>query len=202
MNNNNKQDISNKKVNRALLIINLQRDYCLGGPMAIDGSLDIIPPINRIKKKFDVVIFSKNWHPENHKSFKKYGGNYEPHCVQYTKGASIFSTVCVDKNKDYYIRKGTDTNYSSSSAFYKSEENKIQTNLKSILDSNEVEELYICGLALENSVFSTVIDAKKFRYKCYIIKDATATRDKKSADMCYEFFKNNMISCIYSDDIK
>jgi len=109
---------------RALIVINLQNDYCEGGPMAVKGALNIVPIVNRIKNNFDLVIFTRDWHPENHCTFINYGGNIQPHCIKESKGAELNSALELSNNY-YYTYKETEPEYESNSVFYKSKYKNI-----------------------------------------------------------------------------
>ena len=184
----------------ALLIIDTQNDFFEGGAMPIVNSLSIIPKINRLRTNFDVVIFSKDWHPENHCSFKGSGGNRTPHCLQGTNGANIHAGIDV-KETDYIIPKGTKQLHDSNSAFYNSKHGNEQTNLDNILTKNNIKTLYICGLAIDCCVYSTILDAIKMRYKCVYIKDASAGINGDAIKRCEKHLKLIGVSIVDSTDI-
>ena len=188
----------------ALLVIDLQNDFCTGGAIEVPNFLNIIPIINRIKSKFDVVIFSKDWHPSDHSSFIKQGGKWPPHCVQFTNGADIHPAVDINKDKDFIIHKGTDANYDSYSAFYNSKEIGSRSQLHRLLEEHNINNLFVCGIAAEYCVYSTLLDAVKdvyLSYKCYLIKDATIGLDEDKIQKCYTHLQKLGVKIIKADDI-
>ena len=77
--------MSNRKI---LLAVDLQKDF-IDGSLTVPNAFTVIPEINRVKKDFDLVYFTLDWHPLNHCSFKAQGGPWPPHCIHHTAGASI-----------------------------------------------------------------------------------------------------------------
>ncbi len=165
----------------ALIIIDMQYDLCNGGPMAFENSLNIIPVINRIRDDYDYVVFVKKLYPENHSSFRQFGGKNPKHCIQNTVGANIHNDI-ISKKDDYIISRGSLQKYDSNSAFYDAEDIKRETTLKMILRMNDISNLYFCGNGMDNIIFSTIMDAIKFRYKCHIIKDAITYDNKEKTE--------------------
>ncbi len=166
-------------VKKALLIIGMQNDYCMGGPMSINKSINIIPKISRIKSKFDCVFYIKDWYPLNHKIFKSNGGKYLNHCIQHSSGAKIYEFLKVD-NKDKIIYKNTNKLYTSKSAFYNASKIDDQTPLNFYLEEANISDIYVCGLRTD-SLYTTLLDAYKFRYKCYFVYDATINNIKSNS---------------------
>lgn len=169
----------------ALIIMDMQYDLCNGGPLAFEGSLNIIPTINRIRDNYDHVIFIKKRYPENHSNFKQFGGKNPKHCIQDTDGEKIHNDIIFTPN-DFVISRGSLQKYDSTSAFYDAEDIDRETRLLTILKMHDIRTLYFCGNDMENVIFSTIMDAIKFNYKCYIVKDAITYNDiekvKKSID--------------------
>ncbi len=172
----------------ALLIMHMQNDFIEGGTINTPYSLKIIPIINRVKEKFKLVIFIKDLHPSDHVSFIKNGGTLPPHCVANTDGAELHQCIKVSTN-DHIISKGMLTLYDSSSAFYNAKDINKETNLDSTLRKNNIKNVYICGLVVENEIFSTVIDAMRFRYNVFVITDASSGIDDKKIKKCLDFCK-------------
>ena len=137
--------IYNAKMKNALLIIDMQYDLCNGGPMAFENSLNIIPIINRLRDNYDNVIFVRKWYPENHSSFKQFGGKYPKHCVQDTSGANIHNDI-ISKKDDCIISRGSLQKYDSNSAFCDAEPISKQTRLKQVLKAYDIQKLYFLDL--------------------------------------------------------
>lgn len=155
----------------ALIIINMQYDYCEGGPLANAHSLENISIINQIREEFDQVIFIRDLHPDNHCSFKQFGGKFPKHCIKDTRGSELHKDMII-KDQDIILSKGTLQKYDSDSIFYDAEDINKQTNLKKILNFNKIDRLYFCGNGFDDTIFSSIIDAINFKFNCFIIKDA------------------------------
>jgi nicotinamidase/pyrazinamidase len=163
--------------NVALIIMDMQNDFCNGSPLANTKSLKIIPIINKLKEKFKYVFLTKEQHQSNHSSFKKFGGKYPSHCVENTKGNEFNEYLNISKD-DIIIERGMLQKFDSSSAFYDAEEIKKKTNLRNILKINNINKLYFCGMNADTSMFSTIMDAINYKYKCYVYADAIAYADE------------------------
>lgn len=189
-------------MNKGLIVIDVQYDLCEGGLIAIPNSLNIIPNINKIRDKFNVVIFSKDWHPMDHISFKEQGGKWPVHCVQGTEGAELHNLLQYNELKDHVVHKGIDKEHDSYSAFYKAQETEDQTQLNNILKQNNIKKVYICGLGLEYSIYATIMDAYRLRYACYVIRDCVAGLNEEKMVHCYESLKKLGVNCITSEMIE
>ncbi|QKF94392.1 isochorismatase [Fadolivirus algeromassiliense] len=179
----------------ALVIIDMQYDLCNGGPLAFERSLNIIPIINRIRDEYDHIIFVKRSYPDNHSTFKQYGGKHPKHCVNGTDGEKIHNDIIMSIN-DTIIARGNLQKYGSSSAFYDAEDIERETRLKPILKINNIKKLYFCGNDFENTIFSTIMDAIKFNYKCCVIKDAITYNDKEKMEKTIEYLKKLNVEII------
>ncbi len=185
----------------ALLVVDVQNDYCSGGSFEIPNFLNIIPIINRLKSHFNIVIYTKNLHHKGNCIFKENGGNFPYYCMQDTEGAKLHLGLVVDDNNDYIIHKNKNPNYYSYSAFYNSKIDDNKTNLDIILQDNSIKNIYVCGLLAEYCVYSTLLDAIKFRYKTYLIEDATLGFNKEKARKCYKYLIELGMETLSSSDI-
>lgn len=172
----------------ALIIMDMQYDYCDGGPLAHNKSLLIIPQINRIRNDYDMVIFIKKRLQSNHSIFKYYGGTLPVHCVDGTNGEKLHGDLIINPT-DIIIHRCSLQKYDSNSAFYDAESINKLTRLKQILQSNHITKLYFCGNGMDNSIFSTIIDAINFKYKCYILQDIVASIDPNKSDECIAYLQ-------------
>lgn len=169
---------------RGLLIVDVQNDFCSGGSLEVKGADDIIPVINRLIDSFnedgDFIVATKDWHPANHGSFAgNSGGNigevgelnglvqvwWPDHCVEDTKGSELHPDLEVITNT---VNKGCDPEIDSYSGFFDNGKLK-KTALDGILKSNDIDELYIVGLATDYCVKFTVLDAIELGYKVNLI---------------------------------
>lgn len=175
-------------MNKALIIMEMQYDFCEGGPIPHANSLNIIPIINKIRNDFNFVIFVNDCHPNNHCSFKNFGGNLNKHCVFNMPGSKIHDGLLIN-DKDLIINKGTLQKYDTTSAFFDAESIDRPTKLKDYLKMNKITELYFCGNGLDETIFSTLIDAVNYRYKCYVIKNAITYLNKDTYSKCVNYLK-------------
>ncbi|WP_342269185.1 isochorismatase family protein [Spiroplasma endosymbiont of Aspidapion aeneum] len=159
---------------KALIVVDYQFDfadpqgtlYVPGGELLKDK---IIARIKEYRENNNLVIFSQDWHPLEHISFKE----WPVHCVRDTLGAQL----CIAPNPDdLVIKKGININEDSYSAFY------IGKNIKSALNNfllkNKINELEICGLALDICVNATYLDALRFKYKASVNLELSKPIDK------------------------
>ena len=148
--------------NKALIIIDVQNDFCPGGALAVPNGDKIIPVINKLSVRFKRVIATQDWHPEGHMSFavnhpgKKefdvidYNGMeqvlWPAHCVSGTPGAEFHPDINTE-NVDLILRKGSNPEIDSYSAFRENDKETL-TGLEGYLKTLEIKETYLCGLAL------------------------------------------------------
>lgn len=171
---------------KALLIIDVQNDFCPGGALAVPDGDAIIPAINRISARFDKVVATQDWHPENHISFavRHMLKEYEViqlteieqvlwpvHCVPGTWGAEFHKNLDT-RPVDLIIRKGSNPEIDSYSAFFENDK-KTVTGLHYYLQGLKIEKLYLCGLATDYCVYFSAIDARNLGFDVYFVIDAT-----------------------------
>ncbi|MGX6592346.1 bifunctional nicotinamidase/pyrazinamidase [Cetobacterium ceti] len=171
---------------KGLLIVDMQNDFCTGGALEVKESEYVIEPINKLIEKFnkngDFIIGTLDWHPKEHKSFGENSNGeigkigelngipqiwWPVHCVENTFGAQIHKDILPFENKIY---KGTSIEIDSYSGFFDNGRLK-STNLHKILCENNVDTLYIVGLATDYCVKFTVLDAIDLGYKVYVVKE-------------------------------
>ena len=172
---------------KALILVDIQNDFLPGGALAVEKGNEIIPLVNSIQSKFNLVVASQDWHPENHASFASNHVNknvfdviqlenqdqvlWPNHCVQGTQGAAFSSELNTDLVSAIF-RKGMHKDVDSYSAFF--DNNKTQhTGLDAYLKSMDITEVYVCGLAADYCVYFTAKDAQTLGFKTYYITDAT-----------------------------
>jgi len=153
--------------NQALIVVDVQNDFCPGGALAVAHGDEVVEPLNKLIDEFlqrgDPVYKSRDWHPPTTKHFKKYGGTWDEHCVQNTEGAE-FHPALRDDPRIHVVSKGLgDTDCYS--AF-------DETDLGAQLHEQGVKEVLVGGLATDYCVKSTVIDAIKNGFKVKALKDA------------------------------
>jgi len=157
-----------------LLVVDCQNDFMPGGSLAVAEGDQIVPVINKIQSKFDEVIWTEDWHPINHSSFKENGGIWPTHCVEGTIGAKIHDDLISYHNGKHgvpVILKGTDIAIDSYSAFWDNRKKK-STGLTKMLRDMNVNRVYISGLATDYCIKFTAIDSVNEGFKTFVIIDA------------------------------
>ncbi len=169
----------------ALLLIDLQNDFMPGGPLPVRNAYDSVKAANDAQDLFNIIIASKDWHPENHLSFasmhqeKNVGDQitlcglnqtlWPNHCVQNTRGAA-FANQLDQSRIEFVVSKGEDIELDSYSAFFDNA-HRHETALRSYLELKQVEDLFILGVATEYCVKYSAIDARKLGIKTSVIID-------------------------------
>ncbi len=164
---------------RAFIIVDVQYDFMPGGALAIAEGDTIVDPIRKIRDKFDCVVFTQDWHPANHCSFRENGGVWPIHCVQNSRGAAIDRRIL--RPDDVVIRKGVHADVDSYSGFWDNER-KHKTALDAFLKSNRIDSVFICGLATDYCVKFTALDAVDAGYETYLVADACRGVDVHEGD--------------------
>lgn len=176
---------------KTLIVIDVQNDFMPGGSLAVPDGDRIVPIINRIQNKFDLVVASQDWHPQNHISFaSNHLGKstfdeieiqgqkqtlWPDHCVQETEGA-LFYPELKTQSWEAIFRKGTDPKIDSYSAFYDNGHSK-STGLTGYLKEKGASQVFFCGLAADICVYFSVMDAFKEGFACFFIEEASQPLD-------------------------
>ncbi len=171
---------------KALLIIDVQNDFCPGGSLAVNEGDQIIKGINEIIDNYDIVVATQDWHPKNHKSFAsihdKNPGEiinlnsikqvlWPNHCIQGSEGAMLHRELNLE-GINLIIRKGMNPELDSYSAFFENDR-KTQTGLDGYLKSLRVTEVDLVGLATDYCVYFSAVDAKNLGYKTRVLLGLT-----------------------------
>ncbi|HSW68898.1 MAG TPA: bifunctional nicotinamidase/pyrazinamidase [Gammaproteobacteria bacterium] len=171
---------------KALILVDLQNDFCQGGNLAVPDGDAVIPLANQLQPHFDLVVATQDWHPQNHMSFasnhegKKIGDTikihgfnqvlWPDHCVQNSKGAEFHPELNTDLIQ-HIFHKGTDRFVDSYSAFFDNE-HLHTTGLGDYLVRLGVTKVYLMGLATDYCVKYSCLDAAKLNFSVYVIEDA------------------------------
>ncbi|CAN5434254.1 bifunctional nicotinamidase/pyrazinamidase [soil metagenome] len=177
--------------NSALVVIDVQNDFCPGGALAVPGGDEIVPVINAMAPKFDHLIATQDWHPVTHKSFASrhpgksafdsidmpYGSQtlWPDHCVQATEGAGFHPGLDLSR-AELILRKGFRAEIDSYSAFYENDRT-TPTGLAGYLKERSITDLTIVGLATDFCVFYSAIDAVKLGFSVTVPLDACRAID-------------------------
>jgi nicotinamidase/pyrazinamidase len=175
----------------ALLAVDLQPDFCPGGPLGVPAGDEIISLINRIAQKFETVVLTQDWHPADHISFAAnhpgrapfetiqlpYGEQvlWPVHCVMDTPGAALHPDLHIPHTA-LVQRKGSHRLVDSYSAFLEADRTTT-TGLGAYLRTLGIEHLYICGLATDFCVAWSAEDARHAGFAVTIIEDACRAID-------------------------
>ena len=155
------------KSNRALIVVDVQNDFCPGGALAVAHGDEVVAPLNKLIREFlergEPVFKSRDWHPTQTKHFAAYGGTWPVHCVQDTKGAEFHPDLLDDMHIRTVSKGLGDTDCYS--AF-------DETDLDLQLRRLGVEEVWVGGLATDYCVKNTVLDALRKGYRVKALEDA------------------------------
>jgi nicotinamidase/pyrazinamidase len=153
----------------ALIIVDVQPDFCPGGALPILGGDDVVPVLNKwIDRAVDggaLIIASRDWHPATHMSFRDEGGPWPPHCLQDTPGAAFHPDLRLPSSV-WKVTKGTRFDRDQYSAF-------DETGLAEALRARGIRRLWIGGLALDVCVKATALDALGAGFETHLIRSAT-----------------------------
>ena len=163
----------------ALLIVDVQRDFCPGGALAVPDGDAVVPVLNQwidaARDAGAAVFASRDWHPPDHVSFQEQGGPWPSHCVADTPGAAFHPDLALPDSSTV-IDKGTDSGHEAYSAFE-------GTELAAQLDAAGIERLWVGGLALDYCVRASVLDARRIAgLPVHVILNATRAVDVQPGD--------------------
>ena len=162
----------------ALIVVDVQRDFCPGGALPVPEGDRVIPVLNKYVEKFERVgapiYATRDWHPPNHASFKARGGIWPPHCVQNTEGAEFHPDLALPKGTKI-ISKAMDPEREAYSGFE-------GTRLEEELKRRGIERVFVGGLATDYCVKNTVMDALKLEFETILLEDAIRGVDVKPGD--------------------
>ncbi|MGB7270105.1 MAG: bifunctional nicotinamidase/pyrazinamidase [Albidovulum sp.] len=180
-----------RPANEALIVIDVQNDFCPGGALAVAEGDAIIAPINALMAEFPVRVLTQDWHPANHSSFAAnhpgaapftltdmpYGPQvlWPTHCVQGSEGAAFHPALQTDR-ADLVIRKGFRPQIDSYSAFFEND-HKTPTGLEGYLKTRGVTKLTFVGLATDFCVAYSAIDAANLGFSVSVLEGACRAID-------------------------
>lgn len=174
----------------ALIVIDIQNDFCPGGALAVAGGDEIVPRVNALMQEYPVTVLTQDWHPEEHSSFAvlhdepafstvemPYGAQtlWPVHCVWGTPGAAFHPALNVDP-ADLILRKGFRAHVNSYSAFFENDR-RTPTGLAGYLHERGISDLTFVGLALDFCVAWSAIDAAKLGFRARVLEGACRAID-------------------------
>lgn len=167
----------------ALVVVDVQIDFCPGGSLAVPGGDAIIPVINRYIEIFRTkgvpVFASRDWHPPVTGHFREFGGLWPPHCIQGSVGGRFHPALKLSGDV-VVVSKGMDPGRDDYSAFQATMETGLT--LREYLRNADVTKLYICGLATDYCVRETSLDALKAGLAVTVLTDAIKGVDLNAGD--------------------
>lgn len=167
----------------ALVIVDVQNDFCPGGALAVAGGDQVVPLLNAYAERFVAkglpVFASRDWHPAKTRHFAAYGGVWPPHCIQGTPGAEFHPQLQLPPGT-VVLTKGDDPDEDAYSAFQaRGPEGRP---LPQLLRDAGVEHLYVGGLATDYCVRATALDAVRAGLGCTLLVDAARGVDVQPGD--------------------
>ena len=169
----------------ALIVIDVQNDFCPGGALAVEGGDEIVPGINALMSEFQTIVLTQDWHPAGHSSFASSHPGAEPysttemsygqqvlwpdHCIQGSDGAAFHRDLRTD-TAQMVVRKGFRPAVDSYSAFFENDK-KTPTGLEGYLQNRGVFRLVLVGLATDFCVSYSAIDGAKLGFEVSVMQD-------------------------------
>ncbi|MTI09043.1 bifunctional nicotinamidase/pyrazinamidase [Rhodospirillaceae bacterium RKSG073] len=170
----------------ALIVIDVQNDFCAGGALAVPDGDAVVEPIMELQSKFDTVVYTQDWHPSDHSSFASQHEGKNPletielsygtqvlwpdHCVSGSHGAAFHKDLDVNAAQ-MIIRKGFRSAIDSYSAFFENDQ-VTPTGLEGYLKSRNIDRVFLCGLATDFCVYYSALDAVKSGFEAVLISGA------------------------------
>jgi len=171
----------------ALLVIDVQNDFCRGGRLAVADGNAVVPLINRLASSFEHVVLTQDWHPASHISFASthpgtqlyesieapYGSQtlWPDHCLQHSTGAAFHPDLNLP-HAELILRKGFRTDIDSYSAFLENDHTTL-TGLAGYLRERGIGRLYLAGLAYDFCVRFSALDGVALGFECLVVEDAS-----------------------------
>lgn len=170
---------------KALVLVDIQNDFMPDGALPVPNGYEVIPVANSVQERFDLIVATQDWHPENHGSFAANHDNREPgevidldgldqvlwpvHCVQGSRGAEFVESLDTNRVAGVF-RKGMNTHVDSYSGFHDNGHRR-STGLAGYLRELGVEQVYVLGVATDYCVKFTALDARREGFETFLIED-------------------------------
>ena len=157
----------------ALLVIDVQRDFCRGGSLAVEGGDEVVPPLNAAAERWAaagrLVVATRDWHPPRTVHFQAYGGTWPPHCVQGTPGAEFHPDLRLPEGA-IVVSSGMREDEDGYSAFDARDDSGRP--LADLLRDRGIRRLYLGGLATDYCVKASVLDGRREGFEVTVFEDA------------------------------
>ena len=177
--------------NDALIVVDVQNDFCPGGRLAVQKGDEVVPVVNALAQRFENVVLTQDWHPAGHQSFATSHPGRKPfdsvrlaygeqvlwpdHCVQGSDGAALHKDLSVP-HAQLVVRKGFRKQVDSYSAFLEADR-KSRTGLEGYLKERGIKRVFVCGLATDFCVAWTALDARTLGFAALVVEDACRAID-------------------------
>lgn len=182
----------------ALIIVDVQNDFCPGGALPVPGGDGVVPVINKIMERFRHLVFTRDWHPPDHCSFSdtpEYrDGSWPAHCVQHSPGAEFHGDLRVPLDA-CFIDKDVGADQESYSAF-------MGTNLSGELRQRKISRVFVTGLATDYCVQFTALDARKEGLDTVLILDACRSIAEDTEQAALNAMQAAGVTIIRSGDLE
>lgn len=175
----------------ALIVVDVQNDFCPGGALAVPNGHEVVPLINALAKHFENVVVTQDWHPVGHASFASshpgktpfetttlsYGEQvlWPDHCIRGTRGAALHADLAIP-HAQMIVRKGYRSGVDSYSAFLEADRT-TPTGLGGYLQERGIARVFVAGLATDFCVAWTALDARRFGLEATVVEDACRAID-------------------------
>jgi len=207
----------------ALILVDLQYDFCTGGALQVENGEAVIDPLNHLaalfSDRYGRVVATQDWHPANHASFASSYANRSPgetvdlskvkdqvlwpdHCVQGSHGAAFHERLDT-RPVSFIVRKGFRSDLDSYSSFYENDR-KTSTGLDGLLKALSITNLVLGGLATDYCVFYSAMDAVALGYNTYVVNDAVkgVNVPSGSIEKALKFMDKAGVTFVVSEDIQ
>ena len=159
----------------ALIVVDVQRDFCPGGALAVPRGDEVVPVINRLLVLTDwLTVATRDWHPADHCSFRAQGGIWPPHCVAGTDGAAFHPAL--DRARIHHVVSKAVTRDSEAYSGFQG------TDLAALLARRGIRRAFVCGLATDYCVKATALDARRAGLDVVVFEDAIRGVEVKPGD--------------------
>ncbi len=179
----------------ALILVDLQNDFCPGGALPIEGGHEVVETVNpwiEAATMAGIPVFaSRDWHPEGHISFEAQGGTWPPHCLQDSRGAAFHPRLRLPDGV-IKVTKGTRFDQDQNSAF-------DQTGLADELRRRGISRIWIAGLAQDVCVAATALDGRREGFEVLLMKDGTRPVTPAGGQESMDAMQNAGVQVIGSD---
>lgn len=165
---------------RALLLVDIQNDFCPGGALAVSEGDAVVPVANALIPLHPLTVLTQDHHPRGHSSFAAQGGPWPPHCIQGTPGAAFHEDLDHTPANQPVVPKGERHPADSYSGF--ADDDGVETGLHALLRAREVDQLTVLGLATDYCVKATVLHALERGYEVDVVVDGCRAVDLQPGD--------------------